>query len=375
MTDMSSTEPDARQADRTAAAARPLDALPAPRWHAVLFARLLIGVIVMICAEVFSGASLGAGLWNPFTLIVTFWLYFAHFFLFTTLAVRTGRTSLSALYLWGVLFGLYEAFITKVIWSGYSADGKLVIGQIGPYGLSEISMVFIFHPVMSFILPLAIACLLCPALRGIFPQLTWVTGPGKLPATIRIYIIAALAPIMAINAGSLRNLAANLAFAIAALWVLRRLARPALVCTDARRVVCFGRWGMVGLCAYLAFLYAATYHGIHPEALPSAGIQLFTFVFYALAIAGLWLHHRREVVSSPEVVSKDRPLRRITVLFAVMLALGLLISAMLPLPILYLPVVASFYLWPFLGFALTALALARGMREYLAPKPPERWSA
>lgn len=70
--------------------------------------------------------------------MVTYCLYFAHFFFFTTLAVRTGKTSLSSLYLWGVLFGLYGASITKVIWYGYSGDGKMVLGSIGPYGFSEI---------------------------------------------------------------------------------------------------------------------------------------------------------------------------------------------------------------------------------------------
>ena len=38
---------------------------------AVLFARLLVGLIILICAEVFSGASLGMGLWHPWTLLVT----------------------------------------------------------------------------------------------------------------------------------------------------------------------------------------------------------------------------------------------------------------------------------------------------------------
>ena len=54
-------------------------------------------------AEVFSGASLQIGIWNPWTLLVTYWLYFAHFFFLTTLAVSTRRTSLWSLYLWGVL--------------------------------------------------------------------------------------------------------------------------------------------------------------------------------------------------------------------------------------------------------------------------------
>ena len=80
------------------------------------------------------GPSLQIGIWNPWTLLVTYWLYFAHFFFLTTLAVSTRRTSLWSLSLWGVLFGLYESWITKVIWAGYGADGKLILGRIGRTG-------------------------------------------------------------------------------------------------------------------------------------------------------------------------------------------------------------------------------------------------
>ncbi len=116
---------------------------PSTSWSGIVLARLLIGLVVFISAEVFSGASIQMGLWHPWTWIVTYWLYFAHFFFFTTLAVYTGRTSIGALYLWGVLFGLYEFWITKVIWNGYGGDGKFVMNSIGPYGYSEISMAFI----------------------------------------------------------------------------------------------------------------------------------------------------------------------------------------------------------------------------------------
>ena len=66
-----------------------------------------LGLIVLISAEFISGASirLSNPFFGPWTWLLTFWLYFAHFFFFTTLAVRTGRTSFWALYLWGVLYG------------------------------------------------------------------------------------------------------------------------------------------------------------------------------------------------------------------------------------------------------------------------------
>jgi hypothetical protein len=329
----------------------------------VLLARGLVGLIILICAEVFSGASLGAGLWSPWTILVTYWLYFAHFFFLTPLAVRTGRTSLSCLYLGGVLFGLYESWITKVIWRGYNGDGKFAMGHIGPYGFSEISMVFIFHPVASFILPLAVACLLCPPLRRLFPELAWFTGKTRGARIVQVYLVLSFAPVMAMNSGGPINLAANLAVAIILLFALLRLARPALSASDGRRIVVFGRRGFAGLCVYLALLYGVGYVAIRPDGRPSVSVQLFTFVFYGLAIAGLWLHRKRELLPDTGTPVEKGELHLVTLLFAVLLALALALSALGRNPVLYPLIALNFVIWTLLGFLLTALALVKGIRE------------
>ena len=216
------------------------DAQAVPRRRgAIVLPRLLIGLVVLICTEVFSGASVKVGLWHPWTWIVTYWLYFAHFFFFTTLSVRTGRTSLPSLYLWGVLFGLYESWITKVIWHGYGGDGEFVMGAIGPYGFSEISMVFIFHPVAAFILPLAVACLLCPPLRRVFPDLAWLTSRVRLARGVRVYLVASFGVVLAMNSGGPVHLAANLAIVLALLVLVARLARPGLAASDGVDIVAF----------------------------------------------------------------------------------------------------------------------------------------
>lgn len=216
----------------------------------ILWPRLWIGLLVLVSAEVFSGASVGPGLWTPWTWAVTYWLYFAHFFFLTTLAVRTGRTSLSALYLWGVLFGLYESWITKVIWYGYGGDGKLALGRLGPYGYSELSMVFLFHPVMAFLLPLAAACLVCPPLRALFPDLAWVTGERRWARMVRVYMAATFAATLGMNSGGPLNLAVNVAFLLLLLVVVWRLARTGLAVSDGRSLVEFGPRGFTGLCLY-----------------------------------------------------------------------------------------------------------------------------
>jgi hypothetical protein len=331
----------------------------------LLFPRLLVGLIVLICAEVFSGASVATGLWNPWVWCVTYWLYFAHFFFFVTLAVRTGRTSIWALYLWGVLFGLYESWITKVIWHGFSGDGMFALGSVGPYGLFELCVVFLFHPVMSFILPLTITCLICPSLRRWFPDLAWFTSSSKRARAIRLYNAISLAFPMAVNSGGIGNLTLNLAFALVLLFVLSRLSRHALTASEPVSVVVFGRRGLVALCVYLVLLYATTYIFIRPDGLPSIRVQAFTFVFYGVAFGGLRLHRRREPLPN-DVDVKECELRLVKRLFALVLGLGLALSTLAGKPVLGVPIVVNFILWTPTGFILTAVAVGMGIREHFA---------
>ena len=86
-----------------------------------IMAVILFGFLSMIFAEAFSGAS---PLWflTAWGWFVTLPLYWAHAILLINLALRYERTSLTQLYLWGIIFGLYESWITKVIWAGYMGD-------------------------------------------------------------------------------------------------------------------------------------------------------------------------------------------------------------------------------------------------------------
>jgi hypothetical protein len=335
-----------------------------PSSRSVVFAGLLIGLVVLICAEVFSGASLQIGIWNLWTLIVTYWLYFTHFFCCTTLAVRTGRTSLWALYLWGVLFGLYESWITKVIWAGYSADGKFALGQIGPYGFSEISMVFIFHPVMSFLIPLAVACVLWPSLGRWFPDLAWFTGTTRGARLMRAYLVFSTAPVVALNSGGPLNLALNVAFVLVLWWVLCWLARPSFAAENCISIVAFGRWGFLALCAYLTLLYSITYRFLRFEALPSVPIQLLTFVFYAIAILGIYCHRRRVPLAAKPVSPEPRERLVVVSVFALVIGLGLVLAIIPRKKVLLIPFVISSVLWPILGFLFTGFAVWRGIREF-----------
>ena len=124
---------------------------------------LLIGCLSMFFAEVFAGSS---QIWliDPWSLLVTFPLYLFHLLFFFNLATRTNRTSVPQLYLWGVMFALYEAWITKVLWSGYPGSDGPIFGLVGGIAILEfIVLVFFWHPILAFVLPILVFELLTQA--------------------------------------------------------------------------------------------------------------------------------------------------------------------------------------------------------------------
>lgn len=116
---------------------------------------LLAGTISMFFAEVMAGSS---SLWfvEFFGIANTYILYLTHLLFYLNLAVRTKKTSLPQLYVWGMLFGLYEAPITQVLWSGYMNESGASIMIFGIAVIEFIVLVFFWHPVMSFMIPILI---------------------------------------------------------------------------------------------------------------------------------------------------------------------------------------------------------------------------
>jgi hypothetical protein len=139
-------------------------------------------------------------------------------------------------------------------------------------------------------------------------------------------MIVSFGLVMGMNSGGTRNLAVNVAVMLAVLLILSRLSRRRLAAPDGRPIVDFGPWGFAGLCLYLALLYGVTYVKLRPGALPSVRVQLLTFVFYALAIAGLWRHRRRDPLPVDAVVADARERRSVLTWFGLVFGLGFLAS-------------------------------------------------
>lgn len=136
---------------------------------------------------------------------------------------------------------------------------------------------------------------------------------------------------------------------------------------DARPLVVFGRRGFNGLCLYLLLLYEVTYLYLRPEGRPSVWVQLFTLVFYAIALVGIALHRRREPLPLIAVVVEDRELRLVKLLFGLMLVSALVLSVPPLNVIVIVPIVLNFIIWSCLGAMLFWVAFHDGGWERLEP--------
>lgn len=275
--------------------------IPATR-RSVIGPRLYLGFVVLVSAEMFSGSSAGPKLFTWWTWCVTFWVYFLHLFLFANLAVRTRRTSLRALYLWGVVYGIYEGPLTKVIWAGFGSQGEFALagdgfsGQLLGHGLVEMSMVFLWHPVASFLLPLCVAVVLMPELTVMFPDLARFLAASRRARAVRAYAAATFAltlpAVLSFAYSQTLTLAYVLVTWAVVLGVLalchrgfgRVMRQPGM----GRRVLVLERGGYVLTWILFALMYVLFYFGIFPEALPAAQVQLLTLGLYLLTGLAIW---------------------------------------------------------------------------------------
>ncbi len=119
----------------------------------------LLGLLSTFFAEVYSGSS---PFWflEPWGWLVTFPVYLTHALFYLNIAIKTKRTSLGQLYWFGALFGLYEGLLTRVLWFGYPGEEGPIFGSIGGTGgiaiLEYLTLIFFWHPIFAFILPILI---------------------------------------------------------------------------------------------------------------------------------------------------------------------------------------------------------------------------
>jgi hypothetical protein len=335
----------------------------------------LASILSMFFAEVFSGAS---PIWflSGWGVFVTLPLYGGHLLLLINLAMRYGRTSISSLYLWGMLFGLYEAWITKVLWAGYTGATP-GLGTFLGIGVQEFAVLVLFwHPVFSFIIPLLVYELLAVAAGGMDIH------ASHIPCLLRRrrnFILAGVAILIGssfLNVGIQLNAASGVITIIGsvvlialAFWLAGRNRTPDGKACIGMRSLRLGRKGLSILVVYMAALYAITFPLLLPERIPRFEVVVFTLAIY-LAVIILLLGKRR---NAEEDAILMEPLRFFSVMDLVGFAIAMVaVTTLLSLnPVIDFLLFYGFY-WGITGLGCSLLLfslflIARDRRKAISP--------
>lgn len=245
---------------------------------------LLIGVLSVFYAEVLAGSSI---LWflDPFGFIVLIPLYLFHLLLLINIAVRVNKLTSRSLYLFGVFFGLYETWMTKVAWTGFSG-GESLFGSFLGFDIATFSIIVLFwHPFMSFIAPLVTFRVIMDYF-GVEDPL-FISGIEDFRTVKRrswffFYFFAFFAAgAMTLNSGynilvSLSGILISLFLVFVLVKVVAKIDREAL----SFESLILGKKGLAFICAYLGVLYFLFFVGVRPEAVPGVLTILLTVLFY-----------------------------------------------------------------------------------------------
>jgi len=240
---------------------------------------LLAGTLSMFFAEVFAGSS---QLWfiDAWSLLITFPLYLFHLLFFLNVAFRTGKTSVPQLYLWGVLFALYESWITKVIWSGFGGNGETMMGTFMGIAVSESLLItFYWHPVHAFVLPVLVFQLLGNTEDIISGHKPFMVKNKK---TLFWLMFPVFFGSLLLSLNTQYNLEISLPASLVTILIIYLLSKKADLSIHSLKLT---NKGLIVVAIYLALLYIIAFFLLKFESVPRDPLPiLIVIAFYVLVI-------------------------------------------------------------------------------------------
>ncbi len=113
---------------------------------------LIAGMLSVVCVEVPTGSTMFP-FFTIWGLLVVWPLYLLHSVFLAGVVFRFGRPRFWPLYAAGMLYGMYEAYVTKVVWISFRPEGPMF--SVGGIALFEtIILAFFLHPLLAFVVPL-----------------------------------------------------------------------------------------------------------------------------------------------------------------------------------------------------------------------------
>ncbi|MBI4257778.1 MAG: hypothetical protein HY619_02385 [Thaumarchaeota archaeon] len=244
---------------------------------------IILGVYSVFFAEVVSGSDVFP-FFHAWGLLVVFPLYALHMLVLSHVVFRYGKPLLSVLFSAGAIFGLYEAYMTKVLWDPPWGDPVVSIG--GMAIVEFIVLVLFWHPVMSFIIPLVAAEALLSRPSGVFTGLPAIVRLPLSRGRMRIWLLVLGALFGVLHSAGLADPFVSVQSSLSTTGVLAILTYLWRKGTtgprfDMQNLVPDKREFLL-LLGFLIVMYVILGIILRPEALPNLGSQLGIWVAYVL---------------------------------------------------------------------------------------------
>ncbi|TFG05157.1 MAG: hypothetical protein EU539_09680 [Promethearchaeota archaeon] len=338
------------------------------RWISIL----LIGCLSMFMAEVFAGSS---QMWfiDPWSLIVTYPLYLAHLLFFLNLSIKTRRTSIPQLYLWGVLFALYEAWITKVLWFGYPGSEGPVLALVGGIAVFEFStLVFFWHPVLAFVMPILVFESFTLSQESnlsleerIFPShLPYLKKDNKRFLYFCVFIIILGSAFLSINTGfNILVVIIAISGSIGLIFLFYYLIKQKAPNSFSIYSLKLGKKGLSIVVIYLVALYVITFIFLLPERIPSSILPILIIIgFYGFIGLTLKVSKPSDEIKGEEIeINEIYSANFFFKLFGLLLVLGIIFCLV---PIIGILVALPLFIGLFLmGPVFFAIFLYKNLKQ------------
>jgi len=293
---------------------------------------LLAGILSVFYAEVLAGSSI---LWftDLFGYIFLLPLYMFHLIVLFNIAVRINRLSPRSLYLFGVIFGLYETWMTKVAWAGFSDSGTPILGTLLGFAIAEMSIVsFVWHPFMSFIAPLVTIRILSIHIGNKddtdLGVIDLILAKNKSSLILYYFLAFFAGGALALNSGG-NIIVSALGFfgtllMIAVIYFILKKMNKEIIKLDN---LIIGKKGMILMISYLLFLHVLFFVSIRPSDIPGLLTMILTIGLYALIAIGIYLDKNElgdkeimhnELFSSKELLRFYALIYLIVVIFSIL---------------------------------------------------------
>lgn len=269
-----------------------------------IFFWVILGFISVFFAEVVSGSQMFP-FFNIWGILVVIPLYTLHILVLSYIVFNYGKPQLYTLFIAGMIFGMYEAYLTKVLWNPTWGDPIISIGGISV--IEFIVLVLFWHPFMSFIIPLFVSENILTnskkIINGLPNRIKLALNADKRNYILILLIVLFLGMSQSTNSPSplhslLSGLSTGLVLVIP-IYFFRNKTKANEY--DIKQFLPNKKEFSI-LLTFLIFMYVFMAINIRPEALPGFGPQLIIWVIYLILFLLLILTLRK---SNKDILSQN----------------------------------------------------------------------